>query len=444
MVYNNILNQEIYDIAIVGAGAAGLMAAITAARMGMHTIVLEHMKEPAKKILSTGNGKCNFTNTDQNLESYYCAKPEFVGTVLAQFSCQSAIQFFQELGIDPLQKNGTCIYPESEQASSVRSVLLSEIQRLKIPLVTSLGIRSIQTVPLPDTRFHIPTGRIFEIQAKEQTIYSLSCILATGGKSAKKTGSDGSGYLYAKNLGHTLQNPLPALVPLQADFEEWKLPPGVRIGVRARLLLDGKQAAQECGELQITDYGISGIVMFQLSRFVSRALEAKKKVLVCLDFKPNLHREELEQLLNQRFASAYHAHKTVSECLLGFLPDKLISVILNRAQVKLSLHCTACKKHHVQAIAGQLKNFIVCITGTKNFDASQVTTGGILIQEINAQTMESKRVPFLYFAGEIVDVDAKCGGYNLQWAWSSGYVAAKAAAHNIKKACSQTNKKRKE
>lgn len=432
MVYNKyILNKKIYDTAVIGAGAAGLMAAITAARLGMRTILLEHMDEPAKKILATGNGKCNFTNIDQNPENYYCEDSGFVGTVLAQFAYRDTVQFFQELGIEPLQKNGTCIYPESEQASSLRSALLAEIQRLEIPLVTALGIRSIKLVSKQEAYQKKQPGRMYVIQAKDQEFYSDTCILATGGKSAKKTGSDGSGYVYATQLGHSLSNALPALVPLQADYKQWKLPAGVRSGVMVQLFIDGKRAAQECGELQITDYGISGIVIFQLSRFVSRALAEQKKVQICLDFKPNLSIEELEQLLSARFKSVYHVHKTVRECLLGFLPDKLIPVILNRAKTDTGMRCKACRHQQVENIARQLKNFAVPITGTKNFDASQVTTGGIPVQEIDACTMESKIVPGLYFAGEIVDVDAKCGGYNLQWAWSSGYTAAKAATHKI-------------
>lgn len=438
------MNGKIYDAVIIGAGAAGLMAAITAARAGAQPILLEHMPQSAKKILATGNGKCNYTNADWKLENYYCEEPKFVQTVFAQFSYDDTIRFFEELGIRPKQKNGTCIYPESEQASSVRSALSAEVQRLHIPIILSIGIRAIRKIQRPQTlqenktlpdavtasesEFTAASDFIFEIQAKEQSVYGRTLILATGGKAAKKTGSDGSGYIYAKQLGHKIVEPLPALVALQADFKKYRLPFGVRIGCAAVLLVDGETAVYEQGELQITDYGISGIVVFQFSRIASRALLKRRQVQVLLDFKPEMAKEELASYLDGRFHSVYHAHKTLADCLIGFLPDKLIPVILQKAGLWTGMeskNCGKCSRKHAMRLAQILKTYDVVITGTKNFDSAQVTAGGVSVQEINPQTMESRLVPGLYFAGEIVDVDAKCGGYNLQWAWSSGYTAGK-------------------
>ncbi len=415
------MKPNIYDTAVIGAGAAGLMAAITAARAGAHPVLLEHMDQPARKILSTGNGKCNYTNLDQKLTNYYCEEPDFVQTVLAQFSYIDTIHFFEALGIRPLQKNGTCIYPESEQADSVRRVLLAEVERLHIPVLLQLDIQSVEKSKDKDSS-------VFIIHAKEQAIYSRACILASGGKAAKKTGSNGSGYHYAKKLGHRIIQPLPALTALQADYRQWKLPAGVRISCRASLFVDGKKEASEQGELQITDYGISGIVIFQFSRIVSRALAADRQVKVLLDFKSNMPAAELASYLYERFHSVYHRHKTVQECLIGFLPDKLIPIVLRRVSISPEKTCGSCSEKQAGQLAHILKTYEVRITGTKNFDAAQVTTGGVSVREIHPQTMESAIMPGLYFAGELVDVDAKCGGYNLQWAWSSGYAAGKAAA----------------
>ena len=193
--------KTIYDAVVIGAGASGLMAAVTAARLGAAVVLLEHMEQPAKKILATGNGKCNYTNADQNLENYYCEQPDFIRTVLAQFSYKDTIRFFNQLGIRPVEKNGTCMYPESEQASSVRNVLLAEVRRLQIPLFLSVGIRSIHK--LQNNNGTKNRGRqVFEIQAKDGTFYAHACILATGGMAAKKTGSDGSGYVYEHSLGN--------------------------------------------------------------------------------------------------------------------------------------------------------------------------------------------------------------------------------------------------
>ena len=416
------MGEEIYDIAVIGAGAAGLICAITAARLGARPVLLEHMPEPAKKILATGNGRCNYTNRKQGLENYYCENPGFVDAAFKRFSCQDAIHFFEQLGIRPTFKNGTCVYPESGQAASVRSALLLEAKRLRIPMLLPVGIRTVKK-----------SGSLFEILTKTVTIKSRACVIATGGKAAKKTGSDGSGYIYARQLGHTIITPLPALGALVADYGKWKLPSGIRVPCKADLYIDGENAASERGELQITDYGISGIVIFQFSRVAARALAEKKKAEVAFDFKPDSGARELAEFLQSRFQSIYHADKTLEECLLGFLPDKLIPVILSRSGADARQKCKACSLGQTKKIASQLKRYRVTITGTKDFSLAQATAGGVAVSEIKAGTMESKIVSGLYFAGEIVDVDAKCGGYHLQWAWSSGYAAGTAAVERIRR-----------
>ncbi len=416
------MEKKVYDTAVVGAGASGIMAAVTAARLGADTVLLEHMDQAAKKILATGNGKCNYTNASQGIEYYYCEEPGFVRTVLERFSYADTIRFFEQLGIRPVQKNGTCIYPESEQASSVKSALLAEVKRLHIPLYVSVGIRRIHKTGARLER------ELFCIETKEQTIYSRTCILATGGQAAKKTGSDGSGYLYARQLGHTVRQPFPALTALLADFQKWKLPAGVRIGCAAALDVDGKRAACETGELQITEYGISGIVVFQFSRIAAKALAEHRQVAVCLDFKPNMPKQALEHYILERFYSIYHKNKQIDEGMTGFLPDKLIAVIRSRAGINAQVRCGQCSRQQAQRLAAVLKDYRVKITGTKGFDHAQATAGGVCVREIDAARMESKKVLGLYFAGELVDVDAKCGGYHLQWAWSSGFAAGSAAA----------------
>ncbi len=418
-------NSPIYDTAIIGAGASGLMAAISAARAGAKAILLEHMDQAAKKLPATGNGKCNFTNADQGQEHYYCEDPAFLEAVLGQFPYTEATRFFSQLGIRPLQKNGTCIYPESGQAASVRSALLAEIQRLQVPLACCVGIRSIRKIRYKNTA-------IFEISTKNGTFYSKSCILATGGKAAPKTGSDGSGYLYARQLGHTIAKPLPALTALRADFQKWKLPAGVRVFCTAALYVDGTQAANEQGELQITAYGLSGIVIFQFSRIAAKALASGRKVWITLDFQPQMDALELETYLYGRFHSIYHAHKDIEQCLIGFLPDKLNIALLKRAKLEPGMPCKQCSRKQAANLAYVLKAYQVTITDTNGFDFAQSTAGGVPIQEIHAPRMESKIAPGLFFAGEIIDVDGKCGGYNLQWAWASGYIAGTSSARFCK------------
>ena len=183
--------------------------------------------------------------------------------------------------------------------------------------------------------------------------------------------------------------------------------------------------------MQITDYGVSGIVVFQFSRMAARALAEQKKTEIVFDFKPDMSMEELICYLQDRFQSIYHIHKSLGECLLGFLPDKLIPVMVRRSGMDAGKLCNTCSQSQVKRFAGQLKHYVVTITGTRDFSFSQATAGGVPVSEITAGTMESKIVHGLYFAGEIIDVDAKCGGYNLQWAWSSGYAAGVAAANSF-------------
>lgn len=426
------MKARIYDAAVIGAGASGLMTAICAARRGRDVILLEHMDQPGKKILATGNGKCNYTNADQTLDAYYCEDRSFIRTVLEQFSCTDAIRFFEELGIRPLQKNGTCIYPESEQASSIRNALTAEVKRLQIPLVLSAAVQSIQK----DT-----DKNIFLIQTKGKPVYCHSCVLAAGGMAAKKTGSDGSGYIYAKQLGHTITKPLPALTALTADYSRRKLPAGVRIGCLASLLIDTKTKARERGELQITDYGISGIVIFQFSRMAVRALSENRQVQVSLDFKPDMSKKELTAYLKNRFSGIYTAQKEAGEGLNGFLPDKLSAVILSQSGILQNTRCRDLDETQIRNLVRYIKDNRVTVTGYRDFDFAQVTAGGVPVSQIHPRTMESRLVKGLFFAGEIIDADAKCGGYNLQWAWASGYIAGRSIqAHDSSSADKSTFK----
>lgn len=199
----------------------------------------------------------------------------------------------------------------------------------------------------------------------------------------------------------------------------------MRIACAASLLIDGALAAQEQGELQITDYGISGIVIFQFSRLAAQALADDRRVCVRLDFKPDMPQSQLADYLYQRFHSIYHLHKPIETCLIGFLPEKMIAVMLKRSGISPGQICSSCSSQQTKRLANTLKSYKISIKGIKDFDFAQVTTGGIPVHEINADSMESRLVSGLYFSGEIIDVDAKCGGYNLQWAWSSGYAAGK-------------------
>lgn len=408
------------EIIIVGAGASGLAAAIQAAREGARVMVLEHMEAAGKKILSTGNGKCNFTNRKQGIAYYRGKNPAFVLPVLEQFGFEETLQFFEGLGIVPNGKRDGYYYPASGQASSVREVLLMESRRLKVEIFYGIGIRSIEK----------RKGK-FLFHTKQGEFVSSACILATGGKAARKTGSDGSGIAYIRGFGHKEPVLAPALVQLEGKQEFLKELAGLRVEGRIRLLVEGEEAAADTGEIQLTSFGVSGIPAFQVSRYASFALLEGKEVKAQLDFLPGLEKGQAKDRMWRRF-SVNGEGKTAREALVGLFADKLARVLLWQSGIAADRPAVQCSRKEVGRLAFAAKSLAVDIIGTKGFDAAQATAGGVDTEEIQARTMESRLVPGLFFAGEIVDIDGMCGGYNLQWAWSSGTVAGRGAARYLR------------
>ncbi len=405
-----------FDVIIVGAGASGLTAGIQAARQGAQVLILEHMDKAGKKILATGNGKCNFTNKKQGIAYYNGKNPAFVLPALRQFGLKETLCFFKELGIYPREKRGGYYYPASGQASSMVDVLLMECRRLKIRIAYQVGIREIRR-----------EQEEFSFHTKQGVFQSTCCILATGGKSAKKTGSDGSGIPYIVKFGHKMTDIVPALVQLQGKQSFLKEIAGIRAEGSIRIYIDHKMAAEDFGELQLTEFGVSGIPAFQVSRHAAYGILQGKNVYVLLNFLPELSQNETEELLKQRFTIQGES-KTAAQAMIGMFPQKLNNVLLQEAQISLRKPAVSCSQAERKSLANLMQSFRVDIIGTKGFDDAQVSAGGVDTEEINPVTMESRLVPGLYFAGEVMDIDGMCGGYNLQWAWSSGFVAGNAAA----------------
>lgn len=410
-----------FDVIVVGAGASGLTAAIQAARKGAHVLILEHMDKAGKKILVTGNGKCNFTNEKQGIAYYNGKNPAFVLPALRQFGLTETLQFFKELGIHPQNKRDGYYYPASGQAASVTEVLLLECNRLNVQIAYNVGIRKI----------HRETEG-FSFHTKQGMFESLCCILATGGKAAKKTGSDGSGIPYIVGLGHKIIDLVPALVQLQGKQSFLKDIAGIRAEGTICLYIENRKKTEDFGELQLTEFGVSGIPTFQVSRYASYGLLYGKRVFVLLDFMSEFAIEEVISVMEQRFYT-YGAGKNAAQALIGLFPEKLNHVFLKEAHIQDQKSAQNCTKIELTALAGVTKALRIDIIGTKGFDHAQVCAGGVDTDEINPTTMESRIVPGLYFAGEVVDIDGMCGGYNLQWAWTSGYVAGSAAADSIRR-----------
>lgn len=403
------LKKAAFDVVVVGAGAAGLFSAITAARRGNSVLILEKNNKIGKKLLATGNGKCNFTNEDMDVSHFFGDK-EMVTQILGQFSKEDCLSFFLKLGILPKCKNGY-YYPNSQAASSVVQALWLEVKRLGIELFYQAEIRSIQKKKME-----------FEIFFSSQEVYCRKLILAPGLLANPKLGSDGSLFDIIRGLGHRFTPIVPALCGLHCAGLAFKELTGIRCAARVSVWVEGNKEAEDTGELQLAEYGISGIPVFQISRIASLAVSENRFCQIHIDFLPELTDAEVLAELRRR-KEQFSDRRTVEDFLNGLFPPKLIPVLIAQAGISRTLLSADLSQKQLEVLCRVICDTIVTVKKAREFEFAQVCAGGIRTEEIDKQTLESKLVDGLYFAGEILDVDAICGGYNLQWAWSSGYVA---------------------
>lgn len=426
-------------VVIVGAGASGMMAAVAAAKQGAAVTLLEAMERPGKKLLITGNGRCNITNTDQNLpDMYYGTGSSHASSIIRQMDAAAVCKLFEELGLLTTEKNGY-VYPYTGQASSVLEVLLTELQRLKVKM--KYNEKAEELICQPDGTWLVCTAT-WQYQAD-------AVILACGSCAAPITGSDGSGYEIAKKAGYRVVDPAPALVSLCCEESFLPVLAGVRSKASVSLYDDSGKCLirKETGELQWTKYGVSGIVIFQLSRFVSvpKVQDPDAVFQLSVDLFPDISEDVLLHLMQERCRQL--AESPLRVLLCGILNEKLIPVVIERVssgwgQEKQNQNQQKTKKKNKkekQVLCNQLsdsqmkdlldcmKHFRLTVTGTKSFDTAQVCAGGIDASQLDISTLESLHHKNLYFVGELVDTDGPCGGYNLQWAWSSGWTAGSAA-----------------
>ncbi len=390
------------NVIVIGAGASGLMTAIFAAENGAKVTILEHENKPGKKILVTGNGKCNITNENMNSDKFYGDK-HFVEDVISDFGYAQTIDFFEKIGIKTKNKKGY-IYPASEQAATVLDFMKSYAQGLGVKIKTNNNINKIDYI---NGKFIVDIGIILEFDR---------LVIATGGAAAPKTGSRGEGYEYAKNFGHTVKKIRPALTALITEKSSLNKAGGVRCN--AKLWFTNQKGYFESeGELQITEYGISGIPVFNISRM------ALENTDIHIDLKPDMTEDEIYLFIKNIIKN--NDNYSVGLCLNGILNAKLSNVILEDVNIKVSDSLKNLNEYDIKAIVAKIKDYTVNIKKAKGFEFAQVTAGGINTDEINSKTMESKIQPGLFFSGEIIDVDGICGGYNLQFAWATGAIAGR-------------------
>lgn len=410
----NSVNRK---IGIIGGGAAGMTAAIVAAGQGAEVVLFEKGERLGRKILATGNGKCNLGNLELSPEMYCSESPEKIPGWLEEFSTEDTISFFEGLGLMIKQKNGY-LYPMSEQAASVLDVLRFQIAREK----------RIQ-VRLQSPVIHMERRKKQEkILVKTETEEALfdRVILTCGGKAARATGSDGSGYKLAGMLGHRIVPVVPALVQLRCREEWCKSIAGVRAEARLTFLNAAGEKEAERGELQLTEYGISGIPVFQLSRKINYLLRGQKEVSVDIDFLPGEPEERFaEKMLEKR--AMLEKDSTLEEYFTGVLHKKLMLLLIGLAGKKPSDRTEAVSEDTLKKIYGFCRKLTVTVYASNPFENAQVCAGGVSLLEVT-ERLESRLCPGVFFAGEILDVDGRCGGYNLHWAWCSGHIAASAAA----------------
>lgn len=438
-------------VAVIGGGAAGMMAAIEAARAGAIVTLIEKNPQLGKKLATTGNGRCNYTNLD--MEDRIGGKfrgfhPEFAVPALDALPPEAVLDWFRAIGVEP-RFRGSYVYPNSDQASAVVDALREELHRLSVKVHYNAEVKSVQRIDadteVSAAKTSMPgkaasaseirekrNAGYFMIQCTDAVVKADRVILAAGSKAAPKTGSNGDGYFIARKLGHTIVPYVPALCGIRCAGDAFRALAGIRTEAALELVIDGHSVDREAGELQLVDYGISGIPVFQLSRYAAYALQEGKKAAVYINFLPGftdeaedprecalrLYRQRQERLAGRKMESFF----------TGLLHQKLGQLLLRMASVRPELPVAELSEKQLRSLASLSVRFKAECAEMNGFLQAQVVAGGVDTTEVDPGTMASHLVPGLYFAGEVLDIDGICGGYNLQWAWASGFVAGRHAA----------------
>ena len=397
-------------IGIIGAGAAGMAAALAASENpGVQVLLLERQARVGRKLAATGNGRCNLSNIHAGEGGYHGDDPAFSRFAIGRFDPEETLEWFRALGLYTVTEPSGKVYPYSDQANSVVDVLRFALDRPNIELVTDFEV----------TRFR-KTESGFLLESKDRNVECDRLIVACGGLAGTKLGGTMAGYKLLRSMGHKCTKLRPALVQVKTGWSGVSALKGVRANCHAAIYHNGKLYRQSEGEIQFTESGLSGPVIYEISR---DACQGSGEWECTLDFLPGMDRDGLKRELTRRRGTGL----TAEDLLTGILHNRLGRVIVQNAGLRARTPVSELTDYELNEVAELAKTFTVSLTEPLGMDAAQVTAGGIVTEEFDPTTMESKLVPGLYACGEVLDVDGDCGGYNLQWAWSSGRLAGKRA-----------------
>ena len=403
-----------FDVIVVGAGPAGLLAAGRAAELGGKVLVLEKMRQEGRKLLITGKGRCNITN---NLEigefiTYVYPKGRFLRNAFSKFYSKDIIGLLDRYDVEVILERGGRYFPADNKASDVLNALLHWLDELKVEIRTGHKVEKLI----------VENNKIQGVQANGQKLMANHVIIATGGKSYPATGSNGEGYELARSVGHSITKPLPALVPLETKGDVAQKLQGLNLkNVKAVVWVNDKKAGEDFGEMIFTHFGLSGPIILTLSRIVVGELHKNSKVEMTIDLKPALDEQKLDNRLIRDLNE--HGKKKLNNIFRYWLPSSMIPVFIELLGFDPNKECHQVSSKERKQIRHLLKNLPFTITNHRSFKEAIITSGGIPTNEMSPKTMESKLVSGLYFAGEIIDLDAETGGFNLQIAYSTGWLA---------------------
>lgn len=411
-----------YDVIVVGAGAAGLLAAGTAAEKGKKVLVLEKMERAGRKLLITGKGRCNITNNAYASEHFKQIYPngKFLKHAYKTYFTKDIVQLLASFGVETAVERGNRVFPKSNSAADIVKALLQYIKKHGVFIKYQSTVKKL----------------IFEknkvagvILMSGENIKAPKIVIATGGKSYPATGSTGDGYILAKQAGHTIVEPAPALVPLEVANKQTQVLNGLLLkNTKASLWVANKKTSEAFGELLFTDFGLAGPIILTLSRQVVSAINQRQPVKIVLDLKTALDEQKLDARLQRDLNE--QGKKQIEKIFKNWLPNVLIPYFLNRLQINPQKEGHQITAKERKGIRNLMKNLDFDISGYRSFKEAIITVGGVSTGEINPKTMESMKISGLYFAGEVLDLDANTGGYNLQIAWSTAYLAAVSAISN--------------